>query len=125
MPTKTATPSTMPAVGSAGRSTGFRKYGQLVRRSPINGARPRRSDRRQRRQQVEELEDEADLVAADSREVVVGQPGERFAVDADLAGRGTVEAADQIEERRLAGAGRSDNREHLAARDREADGIES
>ena len=41
---------------------------------------------RQRRQQVEELKDEADLVAPDARQLVVGQAGERLAVDADLAG---------------------------------------
>ena len=79
---------------------------------------------RQGRQQVEELEDEADLVAPHARQLIVGQAGERFAVDADLAGGRAVEAADQIEQRRLAGAGRADDRDHLAARDGEADGVE-
>ena len=72
---------------------------------------------RQRRQQVEELEDEADLVAPHARQLVVGQAGERFAVDADLAGRRAIEAADRVEQRRLAGAGRADDRHHLAAGD--------
>ena len=48
---------------------------------------------RERRQQVEELEDEADLVAADSRQLVVGETAERFAVDADFAGVAVVFAA--------------------------------
>src|SRR4029077_9951314 len=39
MPTNTATPSTMPAVVSAVRSTCLRKYGQLIRRSRIIGSR--------------------------------------------------------------------------------------
>ena len=79
---------------------------------------------RERRQQVEELEDEADLVAPDPRQVVVGQAAERFAVDADLAGGRAIEAADQVEQRRLAGAGRPDDRDHLAARDRQRDVVE-
>ena len=46
MPTNTATPSTMPAVVSSVRSTCLRKYGQLISRSRIIGARPRRCGRR-------------------------------------------------------------------------------
>src|SRR5829696_6216890 len=52
-------------------------------------------ERRQRRQQVEELEDEPDLVAADSGQLIVGEAGERFAVDADLSRSRAVEPADQ------------------------------
>ena len=37
---------------------------------------------------------------------------------------GTVEAADQIEERGFAGAGRPDDGDHLAARDLQVDGFE-
>ena len=40
--------------------------------------------------------------------------GERLAVDADLAGGRAIEAADEVEQRRLAGAGRADDRDHLA-----------
>ena len=81
-------------------------------------------ERRQRRQQVEELEDESDLVAAHPRQVVVGEAGERLAVDAHTAGGRTVESADEIEERRLARSGGSDDRDHLAARDRDAHIVE-
>ena len=78
----------------------------------------------QRGQEIEELEDEADLVAAQAGEVVVGQVGDGLAVDADLAGAGTIEPADQIEERGFAGAGGPDDGDHLAARDLEIDRFE-
>ena len=41
----------------------------------------------QRRQQVEELKDEADLVAPQPRQVIVGEAAERLAVDATRAPR--------------------------------------
>src|ERR1019366_7397982 len=41
---------------------------------------------RERRQQVEELEDEADLVASHFRQLIVGHAAERGTVDADGAG---------------------------------------
>ena len=40
----------------------------------------------ERRQQIEELEDEPDLVPPDARQPIVGQAAERFAVDAHFAG---------------------------------------
>src|SRR5207245_7568962 len=52
------------------------------------------------------------------------QTGERRAVDAHVTGARTIEPADEIQERRLAGAGWTDDRDHLAARDREGDGVE-
>ena len=79
---------------------------------------------RQRRQQVEELKDEPDLVAPHARQRIVGQTGERFAVDPDLAGRRTVEAANEVEQRGLPGARRPDDRHHLASRDRQRDVVE-
>src|SRR5262249_37876751 len=79
---------------------------------------------RERRQQVEELEDEADLVATDLRQVVVGKPVERLAVDEDRSRRRRVEGADYDEQRRIARSGRADDRHHLAILDGEADGIE-
>src|SRR6185436_3354808 len=80
--------------------------------------------RAQRRQQVEELEDEADLVAADAGQLVVAEAGERLAVDAHLAGGRAIEPADQVQQRRFAGARRSNDRDHLAARDGEGDAVE-
>jgi hypothetical protein len=81
-------------------------------------------DAGERRQQVEELEDEADLVPPHSGQVIVGQVGEAFPVDADLTGGWPIESADEIQECGLAGAGRPDDGDHLAARDREGDGVE-
>ena len=49
---------------------------------------------------------------------------ERLAVDADLPGGRAIEAADEIEERGFAGAGGADDRDHLAARDGQADRVE-
>src|SRR5437016_3006438 len=65
-------------------------------------------------QQVEKLEDEADLVAPDTREIVVGKFAKILAFDSNLAGCGPVEASDQVQERRLSRTGRSDNRDNLA-----------
>jgi hypothetical protein len=54
-------------------------------------------ERRQRGQQVEELEDEADLVAPDECALVVGQPAQAPAVDGDFTRARAVEAADEVE----------------------------
>ena len=66
----------------------------------------------QRGEQVEALEDEADLVAAQLRELLLLEPGDLDAVDADPAAGGLVEAGEDVHERALAGAGRAhDGRE--------------
>src|SRR5450755_1843787 len=78
----------------------------------------------ERGQEIEELEDETDFVAPETGERVVGEPGDGLAVDADLASGRAVQAADQIEERGLAGAGGADDGNHLAARDLEIDRFE-
>ena len=52
------------------------------------------------------------------------EAAEALAVDVDLARGRPVEAADQVEQRRLAGAGRPDDRHHLAAIDAEGDVVE-
>ena len=59
-----------------------------------------------------------------SGQIIVGQVGKAFAVDADLTGGRPIETADEIQEGRLAGAGWADDRNHLATRDREGDGVE-
>ena len=51
--------------------------------------------RRQRRHQVEELEDEADLLAAQPRESILVERGDVHAVDQNRAGGRRVEAGDQ------------------------------
>ena len=72
---------------------------------------------RQRREQVEELEDEADLVASYPGEGIVRERGERFAIDVNVAGAGPVQPPNQVQERRFAGSGWSDDRGHLAGWD--------
>ena len=72
--------------------------------------------RRQHRQQVEELEDEADLVAAQPRQLLVVEPDDLGSVDRDRARRRRVEPGEDVHERRLPGAGRAHDRGELAAR---------
>lgn len=71
------------------------------------------------REQIEELKNKSDLVAADFGELVVGESREIFVVHANRAGRGAIEAADQIEERGFAGPGWSDDRDHFTAWNRQ------
>src|SRR6266446_732162 len=71
----------------------------------------------QRWQQIEKLENEADLVAPDAREIVVGKLAELLALDLDLAGSRTIQAPYQVQKRRFARAGWPDNRDHLALLD--------
>src|SRR5262249_16657163 len=73
--------------------------------------------RSQRRNQVEELEDEADLLAAQSRQAVLVEPRDVHVVDEHRAGRGGREPGDQPEQGRLAAARRPDDGDEPAARD--------
>ena len=63
-------------------------------------------ERRELRQQVMELIDETDLHAAHAGLLVVGEPAAIDAVDEHLAPVGALEKSRNMEERRLAGAGR-------------------
>ena len=58
--------------------------------------------RREHREQVEELEDEPDVVAAQLRERVVVEPADVDPADGHLARGGLVEAGEDVHERRLA-----------------------
>ena len=78
----------------------------------------------QRGDQVEELEDEADLLAAEVGELVLREVRDVDAVDDDASVGGRVDAAEEVEERGLARAARSDDRHELAARDAEIDVVE-
>ena len=61
---------------------------------------------RQRRQQVEELEDESDLVAPHARQLVVAEFRKRLPVQLDLALSRPVQPADQVQQGRFPGARR-------------------
>ena len=75
----------------------------------------------ERGQQVEALEDEADLGAAHFGAFGIGEFGEVDAVDEDGAGGGAGEAAEDVEERGFAGAGGADDGDELAGGDGEVD----
>ena len=99
---------------------------QRVRRHPLPlGARDAAVHQRladvvehgQARQQVEALEHEADLEVADARELDVVHVRRVAPVEHVAAGRRRVEAADEVHQRRLAGARRADQRDVLFARD--------
>ena len=75
-------------------------------------------------QQLKALEHEADLAVAHARALVVGQALDVRAVEPVLARRRRVEAAEDVEQRRLARSRRADDRDHLAAIDRERHAIE-
>ena len=50
--------------------------------------------------------------------------GERFASDLNVTRCGPIQPSDEVQERRLAGAGWADDRHHLASRNRQADVVE-
>ena len=83
----------------------------------VEGARPR--------QQVEGLEDEADLLVAVGGELVGAEPAELAALDFERAAGRRVERADQIHEGRFARARGAGHREILAARHLDADALQS
>ena len=72
----------------------------------------------ERRQQVMQLKNEPDRVATELRRL--GQLADADLIDEDSPARGTVQAADQLQERRLARAGRAGQCHHLAGLDGEA-----
>ena len=100
---------------------------QRVDRRPAGacaGDRQRQHDvllRRQRRQQVERLEDEADVLAAQARELAVVHARDVLAGDVDRARAGRVEAGEQVHQRRLARARRAHDGGELAGREVERD----
>jgi hypothetical protein len=70
--------------------------------------------RGQARDQVVELEHEADVVAAEARQLAVAGLGQVLAVVPDVAVRGHVETAQDVQERGLAAAGRAEQHHELA-----------
>ena len=119
-----ATRCCWPPESSAGRGAIGRR-GRRCRRSTLHprlvrlaaGDADRQHDvlrRRQCRQQVERLEDEADLVTTQQRQRLVVERGDLGVADVDLARRGPVEAGEHVQQGRLAGAGRPHDRGELA-----------
>ena len=74
-------------------------------------------ERRRPRQQVEPLEDEADLLVADDRQLVLRHPGDVLAVEEVLPARRPIQAPDDVHEGRLAGSRRARDADELAAVD--------
>ena len=75
----------------------------------------------QDRNEAEGLEDEGDRPAPDLDEIVLGHRRDLLAMDDDAAARRSVEAPDEVQQRRLAAPGTAPNREQLAPVDREID----
>ena len=75
-------------------------------------------------QQVVELEYEADLRVAEFRDVLVRQRMHGHAVDLDLAGSGPAQRAEDLQQRRFAGAARPDDRNDFPFVDRQVDSFE-
>ena len=71
-------------------------------------------EQRQRRQQLEELEDDADALAAPACQPVLAQLVHRLAQHHHLACGGAVDAGDHIEQGGLAAAGGTDDGDKLA-----------
>lgn len=76
------------------------------------------------RQQVEVLEDEAELAVADVREFRTRTARDLDAVQQVAAARGRVEAAEDVQHRRLAAAGGAHDRDELARVDRERHAVQ-
>ncbi len=81
--------------------------------------------RAERRQQIVFLKHEADGFLAQIGALGVGHFEEIAAVDMNGAGGGRREAAENVEQRRFAGAAGTDDGEKFAARDRETDAAQA
>src|SRR5579875_1624837 len=78
-------------------------------------------DCRQVRNQMELLKDESHFLSAKPRQISLGKLAESLTVNNNLALRGGIQAAQNIEQRRFAGAGWPHHRHPLAPLDRERD----
>ena len=76
------------------------------------------------RQEVVELEDEADRAVSQVRQAGAGQRGELLAGEADGAGAGDVERPHAVQKRGFPRAGRADDGDELPLVDREVDPFE-
>jgi hypothetical protein len=64
---------------------------------------------------MKRLEDKADGAVAQAREIGIRELGDEPAFKPVLAGRGAIQAADDVEQRRLPRAGGTDDCEQLAS----------
>ena len=93
----------------------------LGRRPPRDPQRhPGVLERRELRQQMMELEHEADVPVAERRQLVGRHAREVGVADRARAGVERVEPAEHVQQRALADAGRADDRDHLAPFDASA-----
>jgi hypothetical protein len=81
-------------------------------------------ERRQRRQQVEELEDEAHALAAQPGQLVVREAVVALPVQRDAAAGRGLERADDVQQGALAGARGAHDRDELPALDAEVDAVQ-
>ncbi len=81
-------------------------------------------DQAERRQQLKELEDDAQMFATPDGQLVFGHRMHRLAGDDDLPLAGVVDAGDHVEQRRFAVARRADDGHELAGHDVERDAFE-
>src|SRR5688572_2043496 len=82
-------------------------------------------ERRELGQQVMELIDEAERAIAQPASIRIAQRAHRFAGDAHLACRRLIEAANELQQRRLPGARRADDRDAIAFSDRQLDAAQN
>ena len=75
-------------------------------------------------QQVEGLEDKADLLVADAGQLIVVQFADQLAVEPVAAFGGRIQAANQIHQRGLAGAGGAHDGDILVLADAQIDAAE-
>ena len=64
------------------------------------------------------------LAARQRGEIALGEPVDALAGNLDLAGVGAIDAAEQVEQRRLARAGRPHDGDEIAAGDRQIEMVE-
>ena len=80
--------------------------------------------RRQGRNQLIRLENEADLSAPDDRELIFSQPRDVFPIEDDLPGRGRVEPGEQAKQRAFSASRGAHNGRELPGRDRQIDSFQ-
>ena len=92
------------------------RLGRSARRACDDGGERDVLERRSLVEQVEELEHEADVPAADMGQLGLVLAGERLAGEDDLAVARRLEPGDEVQQRRLPAPGRARDRDELAPR---------